>query len=254
MKVVTVANQKGGVGKTTTVVTLASALAIKGYRVLAIDADPQGHVALSLGIPQEDCFFDLVVKGLPLSQVTRESGRPGLQLIPGSKMTSAAQSLLVSQGSTVEVLRRLIQPRRGDGEPDFVVIDTPPGVGLLHAAAIYAADLVVIPCACDFLSTDGVTKALETIAHLAGQGWSGNLIGVIPTFYDDQTRESKAVREDLIKTLGPDRVLPPVHRATVLKECVAQARTIWELDPASRTAKEYAVLTASVLKGGNGHG
>lgn len=250
MRVITIANQKGGVGKTTSAVTIAHALALKGKVTWLLDCDPQGQVAVALGQPQEGAMFDLLLGRAPVTALLRESGRPRLYIVPGDKGTQDAQTVLTGRGITVDGLARVIRPPVGTAGPDFVVIDTAPSVGLLQAMAIWAADLVVIPCACDWLSQDGVTKALESMAHLAGLGWAGALLGVLPTFYDDTTRESKAVLEDLVRTMTPERVLTPIHRATVLRECVAKGKTLWEYEPGGRTAREYARLVWKVAPNG----
>lgn len=250
MKVITVCNQKGGVGKTTSAVTLAHALALKGKVTWLLDCDPQGQVAVALGRPPGEAMFDLLLGRRPVADLLQESGRPRLYIVPGDKSTQDAQTMLTGRGATVDILARVIRPPRGSAGPDYVVIDTAPSVGLLQAMAIWAADLVVVPCGCDWLSQDGATKALESMAHLAGLGWTGDLLGVLPTFYDDTTRESKAVLEDLQRTLSNERVLAPIHRATILRECVARGKTIWEADPAGRAAQEYAALVWKVAPNG----
>jgi chromosome partitioning protein len=111
----------------------------------------------------------------------------------------------------------------------------------------WAADVVIGPCATDFLSTDGVVKILETMDRLASRGWPGALLGILPTFYDEVTKESRATLDDLRKTFGVDKVLEPIHRATALREAAAEGRTIWETDPKSRAAEEYGRLVWGVF-------
>ncbi len=248
MRVITVANQKGGVGKTTTVVTLAHALAIKGKEVLIVDADPQGQAAVVLGLAQEDGLFGLLVGGRPLRDVVRSTGRERLYIVPGDKRTATAEAVLRLEGAGIDTLALRIR-KRGEKGPDYVVIDTAPSVGGregMQEQALWAADLVVVPCAVDFLSADGAVKVLETMAALQRHGWEGKLLGILPTFHDDVTRESAATLADLRRTFG-EQVLEPIHRATVLRECAASGKTIWEVDPKGRVAEEYGRLVWRVL-------
>jgi chromosome partitioning protein len=240
--IVTIANQKGGVGKTTTAITLAHGLAIRGYETLLIDLDPQGQCASALGLLQESGIFNLLVGGQTLRDVTRTTGRAHLALIPGDKRTATAQLVLSAEGFDIAVLRDAVRPALRAGVK-MVVIDTAPSVGGLQEAALFAADLVVIPTAADYLSSEGVLKVLETLKGLEQRrGWRGAVLGILPTFYDDVTRESKATLEDLKKSLGNGVVLDPIHRATVLRECSAEGKTIWERAPKHRAAQEYADL------------
>jgi chromosome partitioning protein len=239
--IITIANQKGGVGKTTTAVTLAHGLAIQGRETLLLDLDPQGQCASALGLAHESGAFNLLAAGQTLADVTRTTGRPRLALIPGDKRTATAQIVLNAEGFDLAVVKNLLHPALRNGL-DLVVVDTAPSVGGLQEAALFAADLVVIPTAADYLATEGVVRILETIAALVRRGWSGVVFGVLPTFYDDVTRESQATLADLKNTVGEGLVLAPVHRATLLRECASEGKTIWEVDPRSRPAQEYADL------------
>ena len=247
--IVAVANQKGGVGKTTTAVTLAHGLAIQGKEVLLLDLDPQGQCASALGLVQEPGVFNLLVGDQTLPDVTRTTGRPRLTLIPGNKRTATAQIVLSSEGFEINIIRDTMRPvlRHSSGQAlqgklDFVVIDTAPSVGGLQEAALFAADLVIIPTAVDYLATEGVVKVMETIEALTEKhAWAGSVLGILPTFYDDVTRESRQTLEDLRCTFG-DVILSPIHRATILRECGAEGKTIWEMAADSRPAKEYADL------------
>jgi len=242
MKVITIANQKGGVGKTTTAVTLAHGLAIKGLQVLLLDLDPQGQCASALGLLQEPGVFNLLVGGQTLADVTRTTGRANLTLIPSDKRTATAQIVLNAEGFDLAVIRGELKPALRNGL-DMVIIDTAPSVGGLQEAGLFAADLVVIPTAVDYLATEGVTRVIETLKALEEkQGWQGVVLGILPTFHDEVTKESAATLVDLRNTFGEDVILQPIHRATVLRECVSEGVTIWEKAPKSRAAQEYANL------------
>lgn len=252
MHVVTVSSQKGGTGKTTTAVTLAHALALKGYRTLIVDLDPQGQVASSLGRNHEPGIFNWLAMpsgALPLSDVVRTTGRADLLLIPGDKSTSAAQVLLNHYGRTLSAL----SGKRAELQAatfDFVIVDTAPSVGGLQEAALLASDLVIVPTACDYLSSEGVVRTYETLTLLRDDhAWHGRVLGILPTFYDEVTKESAATLADLRETFGAKTLLRPIHRATILRECASEGVTIWEKDPAHRAGREYADLVGRVENG-----
>lgn len=249
--VVTITNRKGGVGKTTTAVTLAHGLALKGRRVLLVDLDPQGHVCAALGCPvTEDARFDVhcwLAEKMILRDVAARA-RERLWMVVGNCRTAAVERLMCIQewqgGWLADRLRNYRASRtRLDGiDIDVVVVDTGPSVSRLQEEALLAADLVVIPSAVDYLSNAGVADLVHGLTRMQQQeGWRGRLLGVLPTFYDDLTRESRVNLDELAATFG-DLVLRAVHRATVLRTCAAEGKTIWEIDPKGRAATEYAEL------------
>jgi chromosome partitioning protein len=240
MITVAVANQKGGVGKTTTAVTLAAGLALQGSRVLLVDTDPQGQAASFLGMRQESALFDLLVSRRPLADVTR-TARPNLAIIPGDKRTATAQIVLTTEGFNLAAL----QQATAAADVDFIIYDTSPSVGSLQEAALFAADWLICPVATDYPSTEGLAGILGTLTTVNDRGGAARLLGVLPTMFDDVTRESAATIAQLKEHFG-DAVLTPIHRATVLRECAAEGKTVWELAPKSRTAEEYAELVGEV--------
>lgn len=245
--VITVANQKGGVGKSTTVVCLAHGLALKGKRILAVDLDPQGQLATLLGLRQESCVFSLLIAEDTPAELVRDSGRPGLFLLPGDKRTRTAEAVAAAEHRPIGYFREAIAPLLAS-RFDYVVCDTSPSVGDLQAAALWSSDLVLIPSACDFLSVEGSLKLSGTLQTVKSQyGWSGRLAGVLPTFYDGQTKESQTVLADL-KAKYPGGVLDAIHRAVILRECAAFGQTVFEVDKTSRAAREYQQLVDYVLK------
>jgi chromosome partitioning protein len=244
---ITIANQKGGVGKTTTAVTLAHGLVLEGKRVLLIDLDPQGQCATILGLKPEPGTFNLLVSEQPLTQVVRSTDRDNLFVVLGDRKTSVAQTVLNVQRSPISFAQsKIVTPASKDGI-DYVIIDTSPSVGELQEQALWAADGVLIPCAVDYLASDGVFNIAVTLKRIHDeQNWKGQILGILPTFYDSVTRESKATLQDLQKRFG-SRLLSPIHRATVLRECAVEGKTIFELDPHSRAASQYGELVAFVL-------
>ena len=252
-KVICIANQKGGVGKTTTAVSLAHSLSQKGRRVLLIDLDPQGQSATALGRSPEPGAFYLLTMGMTLQETTfvqswvRFSGREGLYLLPGDQQTMAAQTVLNAQDKPISAIRHSINRFFTEGL-HYIIFDTAPSVGGVQERAVWASDFVIVPTATEFLSADGVSKVLLMMSILQEKkNWRGNLLGILPTFYDEQTRESKATM-DTLQERFKNSILPPIHRATILRECAADGQTIFEVDPLCRAAKEYQALTQLVMK------
>ena len=252
-KIICIANQKGGVGKTTTAVSLAHGLVLKGKRVLLIDLDPQGQSSIAFGRSPEPGVFYLLTMGMSQQETNfvnswvRFSGREGLHILPGDQQTMAAQTVLNAQDSPVSAIRQTVSRFFKDG-PNYIIFDTAPSVGGIQERAVWASDLVIVPTATEFLSADGVSKVLHMMSVLQEKkNWRGNLLGILPTFYDEQTRESKATMDDL-RTRFDASLLPPIHRATLLRECAAEGQTIFEVDPLCRAAKEYQTLTQLVMK------
>lgn len=258
-KVVCVTNQKGGVGKTTTAVSLAHGLARKGKTVLLIDLDPQGQVATALGMNTEAGAFYLLTMGRTpqemnfVQQWIRQTGRENLWIIAGSQETMAAQTVMNAQNKLVSHIREAITPLMVKSLAnakgfDYLIFDTAPSVGGIQERAIWASDLVLVPTATEYLSVDGVKKVSETMLILQrDKAWKGSLLGVLPTFFDEQTRESASAMDDLQQGFR-DRVFPPIHRATLLRECAAEGVTIFEKDSRCRAAEEYRRLIDLVLK------
>jgi len=245
-KVIAIANQKGGVGKTTTAVHLAHGLALAGKRVLLIDLDPQGQCATALGVKQESGVFNLLVVEAPVKELVR-SARESLWLLPGDKRTATAQRLVLAENRRISFLAEVIRPFLRNGL-EYIVFDTAPSVGGLQEMALWASDLVLVPCATDFLAAEGVGKIMETLDVLVQeQRWVGKLYGILPTFFDMVTNESAATLGDLKQKFG-ECVLKPVRRATVLRECAALGKTVFEVDSRCRAALEYGGLVHGVLK------
>jgi len=245
--IITIANQKGGVGKTTTAAHVAHGLALMGKEVLLIDLDPQGQCAAALGLQQESGVFQLLVAQLPARQVIRRSGREGLWFLPGDKQTSTAQIVLNAQQAPISFLRDALRPLQKNGLA-YIICDVAPSIGGLQEQALYASDLVLVPCATDFLAAQGAGQVMQTLGQLHHKAdWDGRLLGVLPTFYDSVTKETQATLRDL-QARFEGAVLDPIHRATALRECAAEGKTIFEIDGDSRPAKQYAAVVHKILE------
>lgn len=251
---VAVANHKGGVAKTTTTVTVAHCCALHGYRVLIVDCDPQGQCSNVLGLPSEPGLFRAIsamVSGVAddVHQWIRKTGRTNLDILPGNDTTAMAQVMLGAEKS-IDVIDNLLHPLRR--EYDYIFFDTAPSAGGIQERACYASKFVLCPTATEYLSSDGLTQLAGSLwtksTSLKNQhGWDGALMGVLPTFYDESTSVSKESLDQLKTQFGRD-VLPPIHRATALRECVAEGKTIFEYAPAHRASQEYETVTAEIIR------
>ena len=244
---IAIANQKGGVGKTTTAICLAHGLALRDRRVLLVDFDPQGQCATSLAINSEAGVFNvLVTPRSDIHQWIRDTTRSGFDLLPGDRSTATAQIVINAENRPIDLIRLLFKPLAKDY--DYIIFDTAPSVGGIQERAIYAADVILIPTATEFLSVDGLAQMMELLAILKDKWhWSGRLLGVLPTFYDEQTSESHKSLAELQEGFG-ESVLKPIHRATILRECAGEGKTIFEMAPASRAAGEYEELSRETVK------
>lgn len=252
-KIICITNQKGGVGKTTTAVSLAHGLTRKGKRVLLIDLDPQGQSATALGRTPSMSVFYLLTMGTTapetafIKALIQPTTREGLWLLAGDQQTMAAQTVLNAQDQPVACIRESVA-RFFAPDLDYILFDTAPSVGGIQERAVWAADLVIIPTATEYLSAEGVGKVIQMLSILQKKKqWAGALLGILPTFYDEHTRESRATYETLRETFGAS-LLAPIHRATLLRECAAEGRTIFEKDSVSRAAREYQALAELVAK------
>jgi chromosome partitioning protein len=245
--IITIANQKGGVGKTTTAANLAHGLVLAGNKVLLVDLDPQGQCATILGLRPESGAFNLLVSELPHKQIVRMTDRENLYVIMGDKKTATAQTVLSVQRTPISFTHEKLSPILIEDGFDYIVIDTSPSVGELQEQALWASQGVLVPCATDYLATEGVYSINATLQKLhAEHSWNGKILGILPTFYDEVTRESRATVLDLQKQFG-GLALTPIHRATVLRECAVEGKTIFELDKTSRAADEYRRLVNFVV-------
>ena len=249
-RLVAVANQKGGVGKTTTAVNLAAALALLGQKVLVIDMDPQGNASTALDLPHEPGttgVYEVLVGGKSLlDAVLPVPGLPGLWGVPASVDLAGAEIELVSQVARENRLRKAVQEyltehEREHGERlDFVVIDCPPSLGLLTLNAMVAVHEVLIPLQTEYYALEGLGHLLGTVGliqeHLNPEL---QITGILLTMYDGRTKLAPQVADE-VRTHFPERVLAtPIPRTVRVSEAPSYGQTVLQYDPSSPGARAY---------------
>ena len=200
---IAIANQKGGVGKTTTAINIATAMAATGSRVLLIDLDPQGNASTGIGIPvsqRERTSYDLLVDGLPLNECVTQTAIPGLDLVPSSVDLSGAEVELVAVENRTDLLRQALADEKGY---DVVFIDCPPSLGLLTLNALVGADTLLVPLQCEFFALEGLSQLLQTVEKVQERfNPELGIIGVALTMFDRRNRLTDQVAEDVRSCLG----------------------------------------------------
>jgi len=233
MKIIAFANQKGGVGKTTTAVTLAHGLARQGKHTLLVDLDPQGHVAFTLGLQKSPGLYRLIVMEEPLSKLV-VTARPNLDVLPGDKHTEKVKRQITLADFRESILADILRPTGYDA----ILIDMAPSLDVLHINGLVASDFVIIPTRLDALAVDGVKEILLTMGEVGQRGHLFQGYSIIPTFFDRTTRETLTQFKEIVRAFNR-RVWPPVPQDTRVREASAYGKTPWEYAPESSAVAGY---------------
>lgn len=249
-KTIAIANQKGGVGKTTTAVNLSVALAADGFRVLLIDSDPQGNATGSLGIDKNELevsLYEVLLGDSTLKEAVVDGGRERLNVVPASVELAGAEVELATVDDADRVYRLRKALEKVPGEYDFVLIDCPPTLGQLTVNALSAADGVLIPIQCEYLALEGLTQLKNTIdLVIEALNPSLHIFGIVMTMYDGRTNLAAQVVEE-VKKYFPEQIFKTVvPRSVRLSEAPSYGQSIFEYDPASRGAVAYKALAKEV--------
>ena len=248
-RVLAVANQKGGVAKTTTVASLGTALAELGQRVLLVDLDPQACLTFSLGIDPEDLELSIhhvLTKGVPPGEVMATT-EDGVDLLPATIELARAEADLLTRTGREYVVRTIVEDL--DDDYDWVLLDCPPSLGVLTVAALTAATGVLIPLQCETLSHRGVGQLLDTV-HDVRRFTNRELEvwGVLPTLYDGRTNHARAVLETIAETYDLSVLEPPIPKSIRFAEAPAAGRTILSTSTSNKGATAYREVAAGLLR------
>jgi len=248
-RILAVANQKGGVGKTTTSINLGACLVERGKRVLLLDIDPQSNATSGLGYDRTEIghsTYDSLVGAVPLAQVIIVTKRVSLDLAPAATALAGAEVELVNLTRREHRLTQALAPIRD--RYDYILVDCPPSLGLLTLNSLVAADGVLVPIQCEYLALEGLSRLVDTL-RLVRDSLNPRLrlAGILMTMFDPRTNLSAQVVQDVAKHFPREIYRTVIPRSIRLSEAPSYGQTILEYDPASRGALAYRALAEEVI-------
>ena len=241
-RIIAIANQKGGVGKTTTAVNLSSALAREGARVLLVDIDPQGNASSGLGIVERNhlsTIYDVLIRGLPVFRAIHRRAAANLEVVPANRDLVGAELELVGVRDRETILREALAPVAQDYA--FVLIDCPPSLGLLTLNALSAADSLIVPIQCEYYALEGLAQLMNTVGLVRrGLNPGLNVEGVLLTMYDRRLNLSREIAFEAKKYFDVFQTVIP--RNVSVAEAPSFGKPVLDYDPASTGSRRYAAL------------
>lgn len=251
-RVIAIANQKGGVGKTTTAINLAASLAASEQRTLLIDCDPQSNTTGGLGFakdPARRSLYNALILGEPIPRLVQKTEVDGLELLPADRNLVGAAVELVAAEHREYRLKAIVDPIRD--QYAYIILDCPPSLDLLTLNALVAADSVLVPIQCEYLALEGVSELLDSLMRIR-RTLNQNLAieGILLTMYDDRTNLSKQVAADLHSFFGAQVFKSVIPRNVRLAEAPSHGKPIMFYDIHSKGAEAYMQLAKEVIENG----
>lgn len=258
-RIFTVANQKGGVGKTTSAVNIAAALAMGGLRVLVIDLDPQGNACTALGVDRNKSpgMYEVLVDEVDLAKtIQKVVGFPYLECAPANRELAGAEIALVTYVARESILKQALQKflaeREQRGEPlDYVIIDCPPSLGLLTVNALTAAQEVLVPIQCEYYSLEGISLLMETLGKIQKSlNPTITVSTILLTMFDSRTRLANDVADDVRRHFPRELIDIPIPRTVRISEAPSFNQTVMTYDAASPGAIAYMEVAREIARRG----
>ncbi|HEY4596068.1 MAG TPA: ParA family protein [Thermoanaerobaculia bacterium] len=246
--ILAIANQKGGVGKTTTAINLGAGLGALARRVLLVDCDPQGNATRGLGARAEPPhLYHALVGEVPLSATIRPSGFPNLDLVPTQRDLVGIEVELVGEAGWEQRLKKVLA--EAAGQYDTILLDCPPSLGHLTVNALVAADGVLVPLQCEYFALEGISELLATIQRVQGSlNRHLQIAGILLTMYDDRTNLSKDVAQEIRSHFAGKVYETVVPRNIRLAEAPSHGLPIFQYDIKSRGAEAYLAVAREILR------
>jgi chromosome partitioning protein len=248
-RIIAITNQKGGVGKTTTAINLAAALAMADMRVLVVDTDAQANCTSGLGVVRgsfRKSIYDSLILGEPLVNVILDTELDNLKIVPADRNLTGAAIEMVDIPKRESILKRLLAPVCADF--DFVLIDSPPSLNLLTLNGLVAAQSVLVPIQCEYFALEGISELLDTVGRVR-RGYNPDLriLGILLTMFDERTNLSNQVREDLRSHFPKEMFHTVIPRNIRLAEAPSFGKPIVIYDIRSKGAESYINLAKEIL-------
>ena len=252
MRIVALANQKGGVGKTTTAVNLGAALAELGHRILLIDLDPQANATSSFGLQglDETSLYEPLLGGASITEKILPTRRDGLFIVPADIDLAGAEVEIARMPNHLTRLAETLKPLQADDAFDFVLVDCPPSLGILMSNALAAADELLTPIQCEYFALEGLVKIVRLVEQVRNSGANKRLEigGIIMTMFDSRTKLSAQVVADVREHFGERVYETVIPRSVRLSEAPSFGKSILEYDPSGAAATAYRALAREFIR------